>query len=626
VAKKKDKPLKLKDKVALKEEIDHFPGGAQVNLDQETTDGNILRSELGLYIGGLLEDELRSRSTLEEDLEKYQKQYRGEKDPKIMDAIFGQKKVWMLRARKSEFADVVFELEAGLDWWQKWIIDFKKAIYSPLLQCLKMGTGIVRISYAKRPKTIYRYANDKEKNDKSIKKYKTSGDPVIKDTVSQYEGPIIDAIPLEDWVISSEKDIQTAAMVGFRTYLRKPQVKARIASGLYYPDIWDAISKGEEVDDIKKDRAKAQGTEISEVKEKPIEIWELWLKYDVDNDGIEDDIVVIFHPKSGTICRAIYNPYFYGFRPFQELVFNPVEYSFYGDGLCEILNSIQEEVDTIHNQRMDRMTLINSLTLLLREGSTQEKFDLHPGAVIRVDDVDSAVRELKFSEQYPSTFQEEALLMQYSQLVTGISPEAMGQSSAERPVAKEAMARLQQVGLKVKYGVENLRGQIAKIGMRALCMFGQYQPHFRYETENKEGIFQSQSVDFPAEYLEEGINIDLYASSEMLNSEVRREINLTVYQLLSDYVTKMAGMIQALTAAGVHPELKKYIIEIAEMGRKIVERVLKDFDIIDAEDLLKPLEQIIDIENAVMNPTPPPLPEGGGEGGPPQAPPQAPMM
>jgi hypothetical protein len=409
-------------------------------------------------------------------------------------------------------------------------------------------------------------------------------------------------------------------MVGFRTYLRRPQVKARIASGLYYPEIWDAITKGEEVDETKQDRAKAQGTEISAVKEKPVEIWELWLKYDVDNDGIEDDIVVVFHPKTKTICRAIYNPYFYGFRPFQELVFNPVEYSFYGDGLCQILDSIQQEIDTIHNQRMDRMTLINSLVLLIREGSTQEKFELHPGAVIRVDDVENAVRELKFSDQYPSTYTEEALLMQYAQYVTGISPEAMGQSTAERPVAKEAMARLQQVGLKVKYGVENLRRQIAKIGMLALCMFGQYQPHFRYEKANKDGLFQGQAVDFPAEYLEEGINVDLYASSEMLNTEVRREINLTVYQLLSDYVTKMASMIQALTAGGVHVELKKYIIEVAEMGRKIVNRVLEDFDIVDAEDLLKPLQQVIDIQNAVENPTPPP-PEEGGTPAPPQGPP-----
>jgi hypothetical protein len=222
MAKKKEKSLKLKDKVAIKEEIDHFPGGAQVNLSQETADGVSLGEELRLYLGGLLDDELRSRSELTENLKKYQRQYRGEKEAKafpwsgcsnvsipltrwlvdnivvrIMDAIFGQKKVWMLRARKGEFVDVVPDLEDGLDWWQKWIIDFKKQIYSPLLQCLKMGTGIVRISYAKRPKTIYRYANEMEKLDDSVKKYKSQGSPVIKDTVSQYEGPVIDAISLE---------------------------------------------------------------------------------------------------------------------------------------------------------------------------------------------------------------------------------------------------------------------------------------------------------------------------------------------------------------------------------------------------------------------------------------------
>ena len=642
--KDEEKPLKPADKIEIKESEDFFPGGASVNLDQETEAGNYLRDELALYLSRLLNDELKSQGQLEENLREWQKQYRGDKDPKsfpwagcanvsipltrwlidnivvrIIEAIFGQKKVWMLRARKKEFTNLVEPLEDGLDWWQRWIIDFKKMIFSPILQAIKTGTGVVKISYRKEPKTVYRYASDEEKENKDLKKYKTDADPVVKDTLTKYDGVYIESVPREDFIISSEAtSIDTAFMVGMRTYLREPQLKARVKSGLYYPGTYEQICAGDSYDDIKKDRAEGQGKVISEVKDKPIEIWELWLKYDVDNDGIEDDIVVVYHRKTGTILRAIYNPYFYGFRPFVDLVFNPVEYSFDGDGLCQVLESIQDEVDTIHNQRLDRMTLINSLVLLAREGSTQEKFDIYPGATIWVDDVTSAVQELKFSDQYPSTFNEEGLLMQYAQYVTGISPEAMGQPTAERPVAKEAMARLQQVGVKVKYGTENIRRQISKIGMRALCMFGQYQPHFRYEKQTKDGLFQSQTVEFPAEFLEEGINIDLYASSEMLNTEVRREINLTVYQLLSDYVTKMASMIQALTSAGVHQELKKYIIDVAEMSRKIVTRILDDFDIVDAEDLLKPLEQIINVQNAVMTPTPPQGPPQGGGGPPPQ--------
>ena len=115
-----EKPLKLKDKVQLREELDFFPGGAQVNLDQKTEENKTLRDELSNFLGTLLNEELESQKQLEENLIKWQKQYRGEKPPKsfpwpkaanvsipltswlvdnivvrIMDAILGQKKIFM---------------------------------------------------------------------------------------------------------------------------------------------------------------------------------------------------------------------------------------------------------------------------------------------------------------------------------------------------------------------------------------------------------------------------------------------------------------------------------------------------------------------------------------------------
>jgi hypothetical protein len=120
--------------------------------------------------------------------------------------------------------------------------------------------------------------------------------------------------------------------------------------------------------------------------------------------------------------------------------------------------------------------------------------------------------------------------------------------------------------------------------------------------------------------LEEGINIDLMASSEMMNTEVRREINVAVYQMLTSYMTNLASMVQALVQMN-HPEMHKFIIFAAETGRKVVTRILEDFEITDAEDLIKPLNEIIDLQNAIQNPLPPP-PAEGGTSGPPQGTPE----
>jgi len=649
----KEETIKPSAMDEAREDIAYFPGGLPINLTQKT-DNKTLEDELQSFIHRILEDELRSQEVLIERLEKSQKQYRGEREPKsfpwsgasnvsipvtqwlvdniivrLITAIFGQKKVWVLKARKPEFVDLIHELEDGLDWWQKWIIDFKNTIFDPLLQCIKTGTGIIKINYEIKKKTIYRYATKEEIADSDIKKYSTTGEPVVKVPVTTYQGPTLFPIPREDFIISSEaKSVDDAYLVGFRKYLRKPEIEARIKAGLYRKGALKHLFEGseysgDEFDDVKKDRAEGQGKEISEAKDKPIELWELWFKYDVDGDGIEDDIVVVYHHDTKTILRAIYNPDFYGSRPFIDLIASPIEYCFDGFGLCDQLRDLQEVVDTLYNQTLDNRTLQNSLAFLQRDTAREEDWEFYPGVVVKVDDVENAIKQFEIKDPMPSAMADIGQAIQFMQFVASVSPEAMGQPTAERPVASEAMARLEQVGIKMRFNMDVLRRKISKIGMKALCQFAQYQPRFTYEVEDKDGLFQSKAIDFPSSYLEEGIQIDLMASSEMLNSEVRRQINIAVYQLLSQYLTNLASMIQAIVDAGVHPEMKKFILEISETGRKIVTRILEDFDIADADDLLKPLNEVIDLQNALMNPNPPGMGQTGG-GGSPSAPPQAP--
>jgi len=141
-------------------------------------------------------------------------------------------------------------------------------------------------------------------------------------------------------------------------------------------------------DEVKEGRAESQHKEIKKIESaKPFEIWELWTSYDVDEDGEEDDIVLTFHKESGTILSGIYNPLFIGFKPFVPLVFYPHEYSIDGEGVAEILESVQYELDSLHNQKLDRLTQINNPVVFVRSGSNLEDLEyLEPGKVYVVDD------------------------------------------------------------------------------------------------------------------------------------------------------------------------------------------------------------------------------------------------
>ncbi len=145
-------------------------------------------------------------------------------------------------------------------------------------------------------------------------------------------------------------------------------------------------------------------------------------------------------------------------------------------------------------------------------------------------------------------------------------------------------------------------------------------------------------LEFPYGIIRDGIEIELMASSEVMNTEVRREINLIVYQLLSSYATQLAGMAQQLATPGLPNSMIMFIGETAKMGHKLMTRILRDFGLVDADGLVPKLDSVIQEtmqmkqQQAQQGPPqgpqgPPGQPPMGPQGPPPgpQGPPQGPM-
>ena len=140
---------------------------------------------------------------------------------------------------------------------------------------------------------------------------------------------------------------------------------------------------------------------------------------------------------------------------------------------------------------------------------------------------------------------------------------------------------------------------------------------------------EEETIKFPTEYMRDGINIELATSSEMLNQEIRREITLTIYQILGDYMTKIAGMAQMLENPQVPSGFKKLIVDGNKISVTLLKRLLEDFEIKDAEDLVLDIEKSMDTETAIQKSIdlmPQQPPQGGqGQGGQPPMPPQGAM-
>ena len=677
MAQKPVKKQKAKSE-ASKQTEEGFKGALPVDLDRVMDGGKTLLDELSLHVVAVLDQEITNQQPRLDSIIEWEKNYRGDKDPKsfpntdsantaspvsrsntdaiyvrLAEAVRGKRRTFTIRPRTPEAVPYFQKLEDYVDWFMRHKLDFLGVIQSPMIQCVKTGTGIVKWGWVSEKRTVYRYASNEEQKDKGIHKYPIAGSstPGIKSVITAYEGPKPYGIDRLDFLISSDAcTIEDAYLVGFKFRLRLPEIKLRMrqkdsmGNPMYRKSAVEKLISPDETDPLKEGRAVLEKKEIKHVEgNKPFTLWELWLKYDVDEDGEEDDIVLTLHRETGAILRAVYNPHFYGFRPFVDLVFYPCEYSFDGQGICEILHKPQLEIDAMHNQLLDRLTQINSPILFVRSGSNLEDLEeLEPGRIYVVDDeLETAIREFSFSDTTYSIAAEEDKLLAQADRACGITPNVLGQSTAERPVAKETFANLQEANKKFANGIENFRKRLTKNLYMFMELHAQYQPSVKYSEKEGKGAgkkaeeWVTKNVDFPIEIIRDGFEVDLAASTELLNMEARREINITLYTLLSDYYTKTAGMVQAIIDPETPPAFKKFLVEMVKKGDARVTKILEDFDEKDADQYVINLEDIVDLESLESEqelpeppppePIPEPLPGPMGPGGPEMGGPPGPM-
>jgi len=609
-----------KEVKVVKGDIDEWLGGLNVNLSRKMKSQKTLREELSLHLEQTLFQELRNQKERIENISKWQDQYRGYKSDKswpwdkcantaipitmsnvdaifvrLWDALWNKRKLILVKPKTPDMVDVAPKIERGLEHFIKHYLKLKEKLLGPVLQALKIGTGMAKVGYATSQREQMRYATSKDKN---VKQYKLGGtkEKGVKYVQTLYEGPQVYPIRREDWVSSSDAaEVEDAYMCGFRKYYRKQELLAKKKLKIYDNRALNKVisfkhdvheSSPDDFDQAKKDRATSAGKELTKTDyEKPYEIWELWLRYDVDEDGEEDSIVVTFHKESGAILRCIYNPLFDSYRPFEKFVFYATEYEFDGLGICEIEEKLQVEIDTLHNQRLDRMTQINQPMTIVKTGIGIDNFKLAPGKVWFVDtEVDKAVMELPFHDIYHSTFNEEQMLVQYADRAIGITPAVMGISTAERPVAKETMALQQEANRKFQNGINNIIDRVERLIYKVLDHFIQYQPVYKYRQQEGEKLEKAEMDLSGFAYLRDGIDIELEGAREMNTQEVRREVNLTLYQLVMDYHQRLTG------------------------------------DQPNAEDLVLDVDKIIDMQQQMQPPQQPPGAGFAGPGGQPPGP------
>ena len=149
------------------------------------------------------------------------------------------------------------------------------------------------------------------------------------------------------------------------------------------------------------------------------DVAEVYAFWDVDGDGVPEDIIVTLHLSSGTVLNEQYNKI--GRRPFGAMKYMFVPYQMPGRGVCQMAEHMQDLIDTTLNMRVDNNKFANQNVLQVKNGSDLKPNEtVYPGKVFPVDNIGD-VAPLQLGKMEYASVTEENQALTYMQRATGVS-------------------------------------------------------------------------------------------------------------------------------------------------------------------------------------------------------------
>jgi hypothetical protein len=280
---------------------------------------------------------------------------------------------------------------------------------------------------------------------------------------------------------STEEDLE---YIWHRTYPSYSELKELEAMGNYKNiEKIGTYLEGLLTEGTKKSTLDAEGTKITQNKlNYKCEVIEFYDKYDYNNDGVREDIIVTIEKKSRTFldARSLLAISRINERPFVIGQFIRRTNRMLGKGAGEIAMPFEEEANAIHNQRLDAGTMSIIPFGVYRSGSgfKPENIELEPGLWVPVDDINDA-KWVSISNNVMVSFQEERMLMELLEKVLSVGSYQSGQESdtnRSRSTARGTLAIIQQGEIRFAILGKRVQAPISRVLNKILHQYQDKMP------------------------------------------------------------------------------------------------------------------------------------------------------
>jgi len=292
-----------------------------------------------------------------------------------------------------------------------------------------------------------------------------------------------------------------------------------------------------------------------------IELLEYWGQYDIDDDGLLEEVVITV-ANGATVIRAEPNPFPGGFKPFIKYCPIPIPGSYWGMSLLTPIEGLQDALNDRTNQIADNISLILNKGYKISKYGEIDQDDLvsAPGMIVPMADMGD-LEPIDTPDIVGSVFGEVNRLEGKVQKAVGTYDYAVG-GSPQRQEAATTVISLQQVAeIRFKTILMNFERQfIRPLGNMMLKMYkaGFMGPEREIRILGIQDSMGPQEAEFATVSAEDiAHDPDIYAMGAMMNVGMSK-----AHQL--DGVMKLLTIISGNPQLMMHPTISYDISVLIE--------------------------------------------------------------
>lgn len=272
--------------------------------------------------------------------------------------------------------------------------------------------------------------------------------------------------------------------------MSRKQIVALAEQGVYDMEVVNELPEEGEGDDEPSKKEDFSHTDYSDQsfstnRERKFEVLDHWE---------EDRVITVADDKY--LLRDVENPYWHKKIPFFAVTYSDHINEIWADGLPELIQDLQEQLNDVTNSRLNNVKLNLNSMFMMEYGALENENEckMRPGGILHITTGSmDKIKPLPIQDMSSITYPEQQSILQAIQNTTGATEYVRGtQQDIGKQTATEVNSKMQSAGSRFEY-------QFKKMGEQLLAV-----PEFYVEL-NRQFITEEVTVRVPEEQGQFGI-------------------------------------------------------------------------------------------------------------------------